>query len=999
MTSNDHAEPRSVSRLLSLLASAIEEATVATTAATTDGDAAFHTPLGHLGSSSSSGRSSKPGCPTLRIPRLRRAYNILLFGGPSHEDIIAQAALEDSSNSSNSISAGGNAVDCNSEMSSDVAGATTPGEMEPLASILSSVSVASLELRRCRRYDPANALEGLVDELLVRCGGGTNGDAIGSIARALRLFMALRGSGNGAQDVDDWEVVGGHGRRVLQKLYSSGGFSAEEGSGEANGGDAGLRQRLGLTTTTAASLPVAMFFRDGRGSSAQHHRLGSSIIDADAFANELTPKAGDEQATNRRMQQAVASVGSTNRYLLPNDCVLHGDSAAAVSPRAADAHGRGAAATAGLGTVDRMPWFTDAEFCSERGIPDMSRRSPLDGYLEAVATAPLSPSAWTRLHGEAGGRKASSFARRSSGGPPAVSVAAAAAGEREKNVDVVAGAAAVAAGRAGVRRDLDLCGALRRAKIDARSPVARELRVALSFPDLQESSPTDLLEAAQSHLPGSAVPTSDRRGKWSNDCGDAGRSASRGIPRPRLLASGGKPSSFSREGFAPPWDHNGDEADLLMEHVAALELDPVGWERAEASWNDPSVPRLALASAPLATAEGGGPGSIAFELCYREHFGGALGSEEGVLAATEAQVVRRALAVLQGIPSEVFWYDGKKACMRVSGYRGEEIGRRGVEEETLPPRVAGLSPGALSSLLEEFALAGTWYRRVEEFAACLLNRSTNAGQIATAFGVELRRQLTRLQATILSATAEVNACGACAGDGSCWRARHTGEKSQPLLAKPGSLTDVLVRTVELRRALGALAAMCGLANEELDAEGGVGAAAATFPRGASLLTYLYRAAEARAASKPDAVETMAPVTGTVAGDRDSAFALLSGASAPYLAMLGRWLWSGELWAEEDPGNEFPLHCRERLAAASGGSDGAHLNGRDPWMQDGGGSFMATAFVETEGGGVPCFLDGGELAAAVRAGKLLRMLKVRCHGSAVLFTVGADTQTLLVATIT
>lgn len=380
-------------------------------------------------------------------------------------------------------------------------------------------------------------------------------------------------------------------------------------------------------------------------------------------------------------------------------------------------------------------------------------------------------------------------------------------------------------------------------------------------------------------------------------------------------------------------------------------------------------------------------------MCYREHFGGVglrgFLEAEPPAATAEAEVARRALAALQGVPSENFWYDESLARMRVLGHRedddDDDEARPGSEKTTkerlplpLPPRVAGLSPGALSSLLKEFARAGTWYRRVEEFASCLVDRSCSPGQVAHAFGVELRRQLTAIHSALLVVTTEFAGLGwddpaLCSG----------GLRDAPPIRCRCSLAGVLVRTTRLRRALGALAEVCGLFEEDLGVLGGVRAVFREFPRGASLLSYLYHAAEIRVASRPEKGEVAEGegVLGTVMGDKDSALALLSSAAAPYLVMLGRWLWSGEMRAEDDPFEEFPLRCRERLVGGPCPSTCARASGpkapKDPWIEDGGGSFMAFAFSENNGAGVPCFLEGGVLAAAARAGKLLRMLKVTC----------------------
>lgn len=583
---------------------------------------------------------------------------------------------------------------------------------------------------------------------------------------------------------------------------------------------------------------------------------------------------------------------------------------------------------------------------------------------------------------------------------------------------------------AGVGRPLhaglDLCGALSQARVDARSPAVRELRLALSFPDLVEGLPTDLVEAARLHQPDRSAGGPTKGGHNKGPGGAAGATPGttevtpagaaqhhlRCLPRlsngKRAISSSSTNARASawRGGFAGDFFEGRADGSSTREPVAAG-LNPVGWEQTESDWNDPSFPKWALSCAPLATAEGGRSGSKdAFELCYRGHFagvgpGGWL-EEEPPAATTEAEVARRALAVLQGVPSASFWYDERGARVRVSGRRdGEGVGPGG-EEGTAedrppslfpPPRVAGLSPGALSSLLEEFAKAGTWYRRVEEFAGLLVDRSSAVGLVARAFGFELRRQLAAIHSALLEATAELAALGWWDDPDLCCRrrgrVRDAPPPPPPAERRRSSLTGVLVGTTRLRRAAGALAEVCGLLEEDLGAgpSGGVAAAAMEFPRGASLLTYLYGFAEARVASKPAAEveggEGANTFAAMVMGEQDSALALLSSAAAPYLAMLGRWLWSGDLRAEDDPWEEFPLRCRERLpggdvlrARVDHGGGGGSRAAQEPWLEDGGGSFITLAFSENKAAGVPCFLEGGVLAAAARAGKLLRMLKVK-----------------------
>ncbi len=933
----------------------------------------------------------------LRIRSLRRVYNILLFGGPSHAEVVAQAAREDS----RSRACGVTTYPAGRDAGND-----------DLDAVSASLSAVSLELRSSRRYDPANALDGLVDGLLAASRRDGRRDSAASAVRVLRLLLALRGEGGQARDADDWELVGGHGRRVLEALYSRDpGSSGEESSGPPQ-----KQQQLweGATCTTA-SLPMAMFFRQGGAGDAIlrrpcQHPDPASTPPSDASQTKSLGTVSPPAARQQRQRQR-------QRYLLPDDCVLHGDSTAVATAPPSSSSSSSSSAAATRRGLERIPWFTDAEFTSERGLPEVSNGSSPDGCLEAISTAPLSPAAWTRLGGSdaaSGGETEapSSFATaRFSGGPPVGPMAA---------TGMTRGGP-IGAGRGPpVHGGLDLCGALSQARVDARSPAVRELRLALSFPDLAEDRPTDLVEAARLHQPGRRAG-----GPPGGSHGKGPRGAAAGTAAGKELTPAGaaghhvrcspRPSngdraicSSSPAALAPAWgscftvDHvKGaacEGAPSTRESVAPG-LNPVGWEQTEADWSDPSFPKWALSCAPLATAEGGASGSTdAFELCYRGHFGGVGPGgwleDEPPPATTEAEVARRALAVLHGVPSASFWYDERRARMRVhgggggGGHRDRNEGEQGGTGAAtlLPPRVAGLSPGALSSLLEEFARAGTWYRRVEGFASRLVDRSSAAGQVARAFGVELRRQLAAIHSAVLEVAAEESA-------GLVWDGADRFRSGARDHARPAqgyrSLTGLLVRTTRLRRAAGALAEVCGLFEEDLGASsaggGGVAAVAGGFPRGASLLTYLYHLAEIRVASEPAQGKrgdgaNAAAAAGRVMEEKDSTLALLSSAAAPYLAMLGRWLWSGDLRAEDDPCGEFPLHCRDRPPTrgsrvpvdGSGGGSGASP---EPWVEDGGGSFMTLAFSENEAAGVPCFLEGGVLTAAAQAGKLLRMLKV------------------------
>lgn len=1063
------------------------------------------------------------GRTNLRIRSLRRVYNIIFFGGPSHDEIVQRAIAEDNTH----LDSDGDGSQNDTSQHEDAVGSlktvATAGERDSndesaVASISRSIAAVSLELRRARRYDPANALEGLVDSLLETHPeeGSDESFSVRSTARTLRLFMALRNSEDTeARDTNDWEVIGENGRRVLQKLYNGGSVRNIAQESRTSGilpqqEEQGQKQRQQpCFRATTPTVPAATFFRTGvkkdvlqNRESHDEHASKPSLT----FVKAETPVSVAEEDASGDMREVVStSTVPPRQYFLPNDCVLHLDSTAVASSHcpygAGDASfdpDSAAATTAPSGFgLERMTWFTDAEFSSKRGIPDIGRRSSVGDYLDTMTTAPLSPTAWTRhavsaSHGTGGSESRSSFDACGSGGGPVPSSRAVG---RDGGASTTSEKMMVASGEAIRNRPrrvggpnegcaLDLCGAFRQARVDVRSPAVRELRIALSYPDLEENDLPDLLKAAQARLsypktslhPNRATKLAagqqNREASSRKSVRDdvfemhsprysSGTNEAATVIKPgRYLAQQRRtPSIQSRqklwrenavaqgtgslhaglrplEVFPSRDGGNGSMVDTNLSEeegtASPLTLNPVGWEESEAFWNDDLVPKWALASNPLVTNEGG-PRHAAFEMCYRGHFeagGAALAWSPWVEGTSspaktgEAEVVRKALAALHGVPSDTFWYDKEQACMRVAveGYQrspgmkklGVDVVGRGGDGEashaSSPPRVAGLSAGALASLLEEFATAGTWYRRVDEFAGLLIDRITTTSQVAQAFGVELRQQLRDIRAVVL---------GICAGlltihpgnsdamsssrASTCSAARRRGSSSacdqkKGFLPAPASLGQVLVHTTEVRRASGALAEVCGLADRVFMSpaadgkrEGGdIRAAFDAFPQGASLLTHLYKIAEVRSALRPGGVKTAGWREQDVGNAlplprcEESALTLLSSAATPYLAMLSRWLWSGEMWAEDDPHEEFPLRCREKVAVSAAGgvwgvsgvvSGGDGEKGADPWMEDGGGSFMALAFRDNDAAGVPCFLEGGVLEAAARAGKLLRMLKV------------------------
>lgn len=923
MSQGDFVTSRGMPLLLSRLASSID-ATASYTATRNEDRNRHHR------------RPTKEG-QALCITRLRRAYNILLFDSASYEEAIEQAEVDD--NHLATLSRG-----------------YTTWEDE-VADAAASLSAASFALRRARRYDPANALESLADFLMIKHGPR---NAL-FIARVLRLLMAL--SDVESQNVDDYLLVGCHGRRLLKHLYNNANLAQRAWQG----GNSVILGRSGGRGCVSSSLPVSMFFRGGREIEPQHYP---------DIAEDVAPSTQERAfCWGSTEPHAPSPATRSDRFALPTDNILYDDSSTDCPANRTKDFGFG-----------RMPWLTAEDCSSERGFLNMSKNSSLDRCLSTVIQAPLSPTAWMKRGAStAGGEIASSFSTGISGGLPVAPV------EKEDDDHAVHDGV----GQVGVRgfssNTVGLYGALHpsRSGMNPQSPVVRELRIALSLPEL-EDTPKSLLDAMQLDL-GSSMNSRNLPHRSSDPAGhDATALSGAQISQFRPPWSKGgtehyietrKQSqlSFAKANSKAPLKHaskllRGSETNdiaTIIEKGAAFCLEPVGWESAEAERNDPAVARSTLVSGPLATSEGGADFS-AFEVCYRQHFDEVQGEAWPPVIA-EAEMVRRALAAMQGVPSETFGYDEQRACIQVLSEHGREALRReGIGSDIPPyppkinadPRIAGLSSDALVSMLEEFATSGSWYRRVEEFSGYLMDGSCKAGQVAQALGVELRQQILYIEARLLAIAAGVSDSGhnpldaKRAMEESEWR----GDREKC------SLTELLQHTKETRRAIGILAEICNLVTRDLYPLGGVRGVFERFPRGAPLLSYLYKVAEVSIASKSE-------VRGVKPG-KDLALALLGSAASPYLAMLSTWLWSGDLREEDDPFGEFPLYCRG-VQANSCSSESDTFYTEAPWMRDGGNNFMAEGFCENTEARIPCFLDGGVLARATRAGKFLHMLKVRC----------------------
>lgn len=812
-----------------------------------------------------------------------------------------------------------------------------------MAHVSTSISALSFSLRIARRYDLANALDCLVDASLTE----RNGADPWLVERSLRLLIAL--SNTDSLDAEDHELIGCRGWRMLQDLYGNANHARPPD--ERNGGhDQSAGQVSGHRQTCSGSSLIPASFFSGKRHNDRHCLKAGPVLSA-----TLTIDRGESS----RGSPSPGTLGG--RFVLPNDCVLRGDSAIA--------------STSGKGTgvgIERMPWFTGADFSTERGIPNLDGTSSLSKCLSMVVSSPLSPTAWTRTEvTTAGGHRVPRFATGVSGGLPAASA-------RNNDVPVSWGDGTHPSARGAVKDDrVDLCGALHpsRAGLDPRCSELRELRLLLSFPEL-DADPKDLLGALRLDTPNLRRARSCARGPMGTPA-----PCDTPVPRPQQDAPRGPQHQANRPAdrtlgghcdFPSPPDGQPDSPDSKG-NAAAPRLLVVGWESGESTWQGPASSHgWALACGPLVTGEGV-DGSAAFETCYREHFGGASGAAPPP-AASEEEMVRRSVAAMHGVPSDTFGYDGAAACMRLlcesrdegpepDGPVARDDSSCGGTQSFARPRVPGLSPHALCSLLGEFAEAGTWYRRVEEFAGRLAVASSKNGLVVQAFAAELRRQLADLAALLLAVAGGASGASFPVGDDEGGDVR-TGPGPGAGRRQSCSLTEALHRTRIARKRAGALAGICGLTSRDLGPAGGVRGVAEQFPRGAALLSYLYECLNVASESAAQGIES----------GEGFLQALLSKASAPYLAMLSRWLWLGEIWEEDDPFEEFPLRCKNRMGSA--GSEGGGRPGAEmPWMREGGSDFMTEAFCERADAGTPCFIDDGVFTAATTAGKLLRMLKV------------------------
>jgi Gamma tubulin complex component N-terminal len=388
---------------------------------------------------------------------------------------------------------------------------------------------------------------------------------------------------------------------------------------------------------------------------------------------------------------------------------------------------------------------------------------------------------------------------------------------------------------------------------------------------------------------------------------------------------------------------------------------PLAWERPEARhWRSqpPPLPRL-LQSFLRVTQEGG---TALFSTVYSEGFAAAP-EHSTQQSSTTAQLVQDALAALQGIGSASFVYSSASQTMLPA---------------RLPAQPAhALSRGAARSLLTEIAGAGTHYCRLEAVAAQC--SSGAGGPVQRAFGEALQRQLVLLQAAV--------------------QALQNGAVHPPK-PPPPTLLQLVLKSEPLRRLLACLAevCMCGDSTNSCSSNSG---GATSLPRGAALLSYLHQCVCSldSAAGMGLSAVTSSTTTSTSSSSsssssnsaaaavglhrRKAVLALLRAACAPWLAMLSKWLWSGDLLEADDPYHEFPVNCKGSTSSSSSSSSSSDGSGLASWMtDDGGAAFMQHGFTYSSSTSsssssvaavAPAFLSPAVLARALSAGKALRML--------------------------
>jgi Gamma tubulin complex component N-terminal len=248
--------------------------------------------------------------------------------------------------------------------------------------------------------------------------------------------------------------------------------------------------------------------------------------------------------------------------------------------------------------------------------------------------------------------------------------------------------------------------------------------------------------------------------------------------------------------------------------------------------------------------------------------------------------------------------------------------------------------------------------------------------VQRAFGEALQRQLVLLQAAV--------------------QALQNGAVHPPQ-PPPPTLLQLVLKSEPLRRLLACLAEVCMCSDSTSSSGTSSSGGATSLPRGAALLSYLHQCVCSLDSAAGTGLSTVTSSTGNNSSSnsnstaaavglhrRKAVLALLRAACAPWLAMLSKWLWSGDLLEADDPYHEFPVSCKGSSSSSSSNSSSSDGSGLASWMtDDGGAAFMQHGFTHSSSSSsssssttavvAPAFLSPAALARALSAGKALRML--------------------------
>ncbi len=374
-----------------------------------------------------------------------------------------------------------------------------------------------------------------------------------------------------------------------------------------------------------------------------------------------------------------------------------------------------------------------------------------------------------------------------------------------------------------------------------------------------------------------------------------------------------------------------DDKDVINAH---LEMRMVGWE-AGRQGVEGLLPHMEASARQHLQLTREGWDSVAKLITHDKAEGMRLGLPED-----DKWLSRRALEAMQGMPAPGFLYNPSRDCPTI----------------LTDPTIA---VGAANSLLGVFSTTGQslwWLRSLADHLRDTVNNEYGKptlpfGSVVQAFGCGLAEQVSIIQADILGFLEEIDQY---------------------------SLLALTHATRPLHWLIKALSNLCCLFDGSDDEESrviSVTEAADALPRGSQLLSMLFvKALEAEALIGDEKVDNVG--FSTCRRVRCSLLSLLRSASAPYLELLSRWIWTGRLTLQDDPYGEFFIRCTAGYDVEEFKND---QNDGGPMQHQRGSDYMLDAFEINEDSlyasqTLP-FLQPQLLARVIASGKSLAMLRM------------------------